>query len=131
MFSAQENYQIPSLQNEYLGKNRVRVAIPSRKLVWEYELEVSNYNKNDEPAEEEIKKGFSPDWVDPFSGYELADLDGDGTVELIGRQRVCGIAHVDVFGELRQVFAWNGDRFILKDIWLYQNGATPKRIKPL
>lgn len=74
---------------------------------------------------------ISPDWVDPFSGYELADLDGDGTVELIGRQRVCGIAHVDVIGELRQVFAWNGDRFILKDIWLYQNGATPKRIKPL
>lgn len=117
IFQAKEHTEIPGMKNTYLGKSRVSVAITPLFLTWEYDLLSWDYEGQDE---QEIKELFAPDWLDPFSGYEFADLDHDGKVEIIGRQIICGIAHVDVIGTLKQTFSYNGELFVRKDIELYR-----------
>jgi len=124
LFRAEDHCDIPGMHREYLGDDRVRAAIDPLGLVWEYEVAYSNYRNNPELTEEEIKESYGTNWLDPFSDYDIEDTNGDGLPEIIGRQRMCGIAHVDIIGFLEQVFRWDGRMFVRDEVRLYQE--TPE-----
>lgn len=127
LFKAAEHYAVPGLSNKYLGEGRVRVSIPPQGLAWEFV--VPNYGRDGGSGgmtDDEVESQFSPDWVDPFSGYDLVDLDADGKVEIVGHQRVCGVAHVDAIADLRQVFAWDGSRFSRTGIELHSTWSSER-----
>lgn len=121
-----EDHEVPGLHNEYLGESVVRVSIPSWELVWEFGLRFT-YSPDDDSF---AREAFSPDWADPFSGYEFSDLNDDGTVEITGCQRICGISHADAIAELRRVFSWDGATFRLRDTLLYHPGLMGRPIAP-
>lgn len=120
IFSGESVSDLKGVSNEYLGKNRVRVSIAPLKLSWEYELKLSNYDIGNAEQEQAIKEQFAPSWVDPFSSYEFRDLEGDGMIEIMGSQVICGTAHVDVVGKFKQLFAYDGTEFKLQNIELYR-----------
>jgi hypothetical protein len=123
LFVAADHHNIPGIHVEYLGDNMASLYLPSLGLAWVFPLCGSYQGSIVSPQ-------FHPDWVDPFSDYDLVDLDGDGAVEIIGHQRVCGSAHVDIIADLRQVFSWNGEAFVLQDVLLGTPGWGGELIEP-
>ncbi|MDI6709948.1 MAG: hypothetical protein QME76_04575 [Bacillota bacterium] len=124
LFRAEDHCEVPGMHREYLGDSRVRAAIDPLGLVWEYEVAYSNYRNNPELTEQQIKEGYGTNWLDPFSDYDIEDTNGDGLPEIVGHQRMCGIAHVDIIGFLSQIFRWDGQRFMRDGVELYQE--TPE-----
>lgn len=107
IFRAEDHSEIPGMHREYLGDDRVRVAIDPLGVVWEYDVAFSNYRDNPELTEEQIKEDYGTNWLDSFSDYDIEDINGDGRPEIIGHQMVCGVAHADVIGLLSQIFCCN------------------------
>jgi len=132
LFTSEAFGKLDGVANSYLGNNRVRVTIKPLKLSWEYELAISGYQTADKLSEKQVQEKFSPDWVDPFSAYELTDLNGDGWVEIVGSQVVCGLAHAENVGMVKEIFAYDGERFGRQGIELYryvdygEERVTPK-----
>jgi len=56
---------------------------------------------------EDVKSSFGMGekaWVDPYSSFEVVDIDKDGVNEVLANQIICGIAHVDLIGEMTTIY---------------------------
>ena len=62
------------------------------------------------PLEKELYKGIEnmlegiSTWVDPVSEFEAKDIDGNKKKEIITRQRVIGVAHVDTIALFETIY---------------------------
>lgn len=115
LFRAAEQHRPAGVRSEYIAGGTVRTTVPTPKHVWEYPYLLDQVG-GDEAL---VTSRFTADWVDPVQAYDFADLNGDGRIEIIGRQPICGTARADVIAELRQIFAFDGTRFSRSDVELY------------
>jgi hypothetical protein len=115
LFRAADQHRPAGLTSEYLSGGKVRTTLPQPKHVWEYTYLLDQVGNDEAQA----KSRFVADWVEPMQGYDFADVNGDGRPEIVGRQSICGTAQSDVIAELRQVFVFDGTRFVRSDAELY------------
>jgi hypothetical protein len=90
-----------------LKKGKFTLQIASRNLSWLLNV----------PADP--GSGFAevedPSWIDPFSAYDFADLDGDGLMDIVGHQLVAYYTHPNIMGDLRQIYRLKDGQYKLAD----------------
>jgi hypothetical protein len=111
IFAAKKAAPVPGARST-LVKDVFTLEIIPRHLKWK--IPTPRDAPRDLPLIED------PAFIDPFSGYDLVDLDGDGTKEIMGHQRVAYYVHVNIMGDLRQVFKWDGERYVLWKTMFFQ-----------
>jgi hypothetical protein len=106
-------------RSEYVGNGVVRVRIPSLDVAWEWRA----YPWADSDAL--MRERFPTNRADP-SGFDFADIDGDGAVEIVARAFVGGVnvGSYEAAGTIHQVFAWDGTTFALEDAGLYDRDGN-------
>lgn len=110
-------------RSEYVGQGMVRIRIPSLDAAWEWRA----YPWGDSDAV--VREQFPANRADP-SGFDFADIDGDGAVEIVARAFVGGVnvGSYEAAGTIHQVFSWDGTKFALEDVGLYdRDGSLIKR----
>ncbi|MEW6524588.1 MAG: VCBS repeat-containing protein [Bacillota bacterium] len=88
----------PEFFYSYLGKGFVEVVSTQPPGKWQYVAYRVTTGAEDAALRRDFGEGPREAWVDPYSGYDLWDLDGDGTVEIVGQSLLGGLAHPDIIG---------------------------------
>ena len=110
-----------SFFSKYLGEGDI--YFKDTNTDFEITFNIGKPYEDDGMDLEEVKKRFgfrNKAWVDPYSAYDVKDINNDGTYEILARQIICGIAHVDIIGEMVTVYSNDGDKYIPTEVIYYK-----------
>lgn len=106
---------------EYLGEGIIYFEDRNTGFGTEYDILVPY--ENEDWKLEDVQKQFGlgdKAWVDPYSSFEIVDENDDGFYEVKGRQIMCGVAHVDIIGEIITVYAIDKGRYKPSEVIYYK-----------
>ena len=96
-----EHYRV-----EFVGDRRFLVENLETGMAWDLEVPWEGAYPPEGYEAEDLEPAFYPE-----HSFAFEDIDADGTDELIGRQILTGVAHVDIIADLGTIYEWNGTSF--------------------
>lgn len=95
-----------NFHQEYLGDGNIYFKDDNTGFEVEYNIVVPY--ENDGWKLDEVQSIFGiggKAWVDPYSSFEIVDIDKDGIYEVKAGQIMCGISHVDIVGRMETIYS--------------------------
>ena len=96
-----EDYRV-----EFVGDRRFLVENLKTGMMWDLEVPREGVYPPEGYEAADVDPVFYPE-----HSFVFEDVDDDGIDELVGRQILTGVAHVDIIADLGTIYEWNGTSF--------------------